>query len=58
VLAGEYGLRDVAVSVPARLGPGGVAGVEEWPLDAEELDGLRAAAEVVARATDEIAVEV
>jgi malate/lactate dehydrogenase len=50
VLAGEYGLRDVALGVPARLGPGGVLGVEEWPLADGELRALRAAADVVAAA--------
>lgn len=44
VLAGEYGLQDVAVGVPAVLGHGRVLGVEEWPLLPEELDALRAAA--------------
>jgi malate/lactate dehydrogenase len=58
VLDGEYGVRDVAVSVPARLGPGGVAEVEEWPLAGEELAALRVAADVVAAAAAEIAVEV
>jgi malate dehydrogenase len=56
---GEYGVpRGVAVTVPARLGAGGVAGVEEWPLEAEELAGMRAAAAVVAEAADAIGVVV
>jgi malate dehydrogenase len=56
---GEYGVpRGVAVTVPARLGEGGVVGVEEWPLEPGELDGMRAAAAVVAEAADAIGVVV
>jgi malate dehydrogenase len=56
---GEYGVpRGVAVTVPARLGDGGVVGVEEWPLEASELDGMRAAAAVVAEAAEAIGVVV
>jgi malate dehydrogenase len=56
---GEYGVpRGVAVTVPARLGEGGVVGVEEWPLEPDELDGMRAAAAVVAEAADAIGVVV
>ena len=36
VLDGQYGLRDVAVGVPAILGRGRVLGVEEWALSQEE----------------------
>jgi len=36
VLDGQYGLRDVAIGVPAILGRGRVMGVEEWPLSPEE----------------------
>ncbi|WP_027007819.1 lactate/malate family dehydrogenase [Conexibacter woesei] len=56
---GEYGVpAGVAVTVPARLGDGGLVGVEEWPLDAGELAGMRAAAAVVAEAADAIGVVV
>jgi malate dehydrogenase len=56
---GEYGVpQGVAVTVPARLGSGGLVGVEEWPLEAGELAGMRAAAAVVAEAADAIGVVV
>ncbi|HEY6757977.1 MAG TPA: hypothetical protein VI318_00745 [Baekduia sp.] len=54
-LEGEYGLRDVALGVPARLGPGGLVGVEEWPLDGAERSALVEAAEAIGAAADEIA---
>jgi malate dehydrogenase len=50
-LHGEYGLRDVALSVPVTIGRGGVLRVHEWELAAAEqaaleraADGVRAAA--------------
>jgi len=42
---GEYGISDVYVGVPARLGRGGVEAIEELDLNEEELAGLRQAAE-------------
>lgn len=54
VLDGEYGLRDVAIGVPARLGAGGLEAVEEWALAAEELAALREAARVVRAGADAI----
>ncbi len=51
-LRGEYGIDDVYVSVPARLGRGGVLGVVEMPLSDEELDSLQLSAETVAEAVD------
>jgi malate dehydrogenase len=42
---GEYGIRDVYVGVPARLGRGGVEEIVELDLTDEELEQLRAAAE-------------
>jgi malate dehydrogenase len=56
LLDGEYGLRDVAIGVPARLGSGGLVGVEEWPLADGERAALHDAARVVAEAADAIAV--
>jgi malate dehydrogenase len=47
VLRGEYGLEDVAVSVPVSLGPEGARAIHEWPLADDELAGLRRAAESV-----------
>jgi malate/lactate dehydrogenase len=54
VLGGEYGLRDVALGVPARLAGGGVRGIEEWPLSAEESRAMHAAAAAVRAAADAI----
>ncbi|MBE0476607.1 MAG: malate dehydrogenase [Coriobacteriia bacterium] len=47
---GPYGIDDVYVSVPAALGRGGVHGIPELPLTAEELAALRASAETVREA--------
>jgi malate/lactate dehydrogenase len=46
-LEGEYGIDGVALSVPATLGDGGVAAIQEWDLSAEQDAAMRAAAEVV-----------
>ena len=42
---GQFGISDVYVGVPARLGRGGVEGIEELDLSEEELRALREAAE-------------
>jgi malate dehydrogenase len=55
LLDGEYGLRDVALSVPARLGDGGLVGVEEWALADGERAALTEAAAVVRGAADAVA---
>jgi malate dehydrogenase len=47
VLDGEYGIADVAVSVPVALGPHGVEEIHEWELAADDLDALRRSAELV-----------
>ena len=44
---GQYGIADVYVGVPARLGKGGVREIVELPLDEAELKALRDAAEAV-----------
>jgi len=54
VLEGEYGLSDVAVGVPVRLGPGGVREIVAWDLGAEAAAGLARAAEVVAGIADDL----
>ena len=49
VLAGEYGLQDVAVGVPAVLGQGRVLKVEEWDLAPSERAELQAAGQDLAK---------
>jgi malate dehydrogenase len=44
-VTGQYGISDVFLGVPARLGRGGVEEIVELPLNEEELAALRAAAE-------------
>ena len=56
VLQGEYGLRDVAVGVPAVLGRGRVLRVEEWPLRSDEQAGLQEAGHDLARFAEDAAV--
>ncbi len=51
-LDGEYGISDVYVSVPARLGRAGVLGVVELPFNDAELDALQASAATVAESVD------
>lgn len=44
---GEYGIHGLFVGVPARLGRGGVEGIEEYDLSPEEQAGLAASARAV-----------
>jgi malate dehydrogenase len=50
MLAGEYGVDGVSLSVPVALGGGGVGRIEEWPLADSEREGLMAAAAFVREA--------
>jgi malate/lactate dehydrogenase len=54
VLAGEYGIVGVAVSVPVTLGPEGCERIHEWQLAPGDLDALRASAEYVRTAVDSL----
>ncbi len=51
-LTGEYGINDVYLSVPARLGAGGVRGVVQLPLNDAELDALQESAASVSASLD------
>lgn len=53
-LSGEYGIEDVYMSVPARLGREGVIEVVELPVTADELAALQASAATIAEAVDSL----
>jgi malate dehydrogenase len=46
-MTGQYGISDVYLGVPARLGRGGIEEIVELPLTDEELSNLRTAADAV-----------
>jgi malate/lactate dehydrogenase len=50
VLDGEYGQRGLSLSVPVRLGKGGVKEIEEWDLTRDEHEGLERTAAAMAAA--------
>jgi len=52
ILTGEYGIKDCAVGVPARIGKEGVLEVLEWDLTGEELELLKRSAAAVKTAMD------
>jgi malate/lactate dehydrogenase len=52
MLAGEYGVHGVSLSVPVQLGGGGVRRIEEWELAGPERDALHEAAGFVRQAAD------
>ncbi len=51
-LDGEYGVKDLYMSVPASLGRDGVISVDELPLDEAEFEALRSSAATIADALD------
>jgi malate/lactate dehydrogenase len=52
MLAGEYGIEGVSLSLPVSLAAGGARRIHEWTLSETELEGLRAGAEFVRGAAD------
>ena len=52
---GEYGISDVYVGVPARLGAAGVEEIVELDLNEDELGALRAAAEGIRAKCEDLA---
>jgi L-lactate dehydrogenase len=51
-LTGQYGIRDVYLSLPCVVGRAGVERVIEIPLDERERDGLRASADLLRRTVE------
>ncbi len=56
MLEGEYGLRDVCVGVPVKLGTGGIEKVIELELSDEERAELHASASVYQESLDELGI--
>ncbi len=54
---GQYGLRDTRVGLPVRVGPGGLQEIVELPLEPEELQALRGAADRLGERIREVAVD-
>ncbi len=57
LLSGEYGLRDIFLGVPVRLGAEGVREVVELELSEEEAGALQAAARTIAERIGELELE-
>jgi malate dehydrogenase len=57
VLAGEYGIDGVALSVPVTLGREGAREIHEWPLSADERAALERAADVVRCAEPDVSAD-
>ncbi len=54
VLDGEYGLKDVVIGVPVRLGRGGIKEVVDLKLSADELKTLAASADAVRKQIESV----
>jgi len=57
VLEGEYGLRDIALGVPAVVGKGGIVKVTEYDLTDEELAGLHRSADILKNKIKEVRIK-
>ncbi|MFQ5918521.1 MAG: malate dehydrogenase [Thermoplasmata archaeon] len=53
VTKGEYGLKDVSIGMPVVLGNGGVTEIQEWDLEAGELQALQASGDVLEKGRDD-----
>ncbi|HVL80170.1 MAG TPA: malate dehydrogenase [Actinomycetota bacterium] len=56
-VTGQYGLSDIFLGVPAKLGAGGVVDIEEWDLLPDELEQLHAAAAIVRERVETLGVD-
>ncbi len=54
VFEGEYGIRDVALSVPTQVGGKGIEGIFEVEFSKEEMEGLKNSARIMRNLIDEI----
>lgn len=54
IFEGEYGIRDVALSVPTMVGGKGVRRILEVPFSCDEMDGLKKSAKTLKRCLREI----
>ena len=56
-VTGQYGLSNIFLGVPAKLGRGGVEEIEEWDLEPDELEQLHAAAKIVRERVDTLGLQ-
>lgn len=56
VLQGEYGIKGIALSVPATVGHGQILGIEEWSLTPEETSALQHAAQDLGKFAEDASV--
>ena len=56
MLAGEYGINGVSLSVPVSLGRRGAEVIHEWEITSEEHEALQAAAAYMLEVTNTISV--
>ena len=56
ILKGEYGIKDCAIGVPAKIGKKGILEVVKWELPPNELDALKKSAQVAKDALNKMGV--